>query len=78
MLKTYRKRFIQLNMLLVGIVLLLTLTLLGIYLYHNAYSELRMTMEAVVTKLMWIMGQTRDPDRVRELFYTPVQNDLVQ
>ena len=37
-----------------------------------------MTMEAVVTKLMWIMGQTRDPDRVRELFYTPVQNDLVQ
>ena len=37
-----------------------------------------MTMEAVVTKLMWIMGQTRDPDRVREFFYTPVQNDLVQ
>ena len=37
-----------------------------------------MTMEAVVTKLMWIMGQTRDPDRVRVLFYTPVQNDLVQ
>ncbi len=51
MLKTYRKRFIQLNMLLVGIVLLLTLTLLGIYLYHNAYSELRMTMEAVVRPL---------------------------
>ena len=37
-----------------------------------------MTMEAVVTKLMWIMRQTRDPDRLRELFYTPVQNDLVQ
>ena len=37
-----------------------------------------MTLEAVVTKLMWILGQTRDPDRVRELFYTPVQNDLVQ
>lgn len=56
MLKTYRKRFVQLNMLLVGIVLLLTLTLLGVYLYHNAYTELKMTMEAVVRPLDAVAG----------------------
>lgn len=37
-----------------------------------------MTTEAIVTKLMWILGQTIVPDEVRELFYTPVQNDLMQ
>ena len=37
-----------------------------------------MTMEAVVTKLMWILGQTGDPEEIRRLFYTPVQKDLVQ
>ena len=26
-----------------------------------------MTLEATVTKLMWILGQTREPDRIREL-----------
>ena len=36
-----------------------------------------MTTEAIVTKLMWILGQTTEPERVRELFYTPVQNDLM-
>lgn len=37
-----------------------------------------MTTEAVVAKLMWILAQTHDPRRVRELFYTPVQFDLLQ
>lgn len=36
-----------------------------------------MTTEAVVTKLMWILGQTREAGRVRELFYTPVANDIL-
>ncbi len=36
-----------------------------------------MTTEAVVAKLMWILGLTSDPRRVRELFYTPVANDLL-
>lgn len=36
-----------------------------------------MTTEAVVAKLMWILGQTRDPDTVRELFYAPVANDIL-
>lgn len=37
-----------------------------------------MTTEAVVAKLMWIRALTRDPQRVRSLFYTPVQRDLLQ
>ncbi len=36
-----------------------------------------MTTEAVVTKLMWIRGQTREGERVRALFYTPVANDIL-
>ena len=36
-----------------------------------------MTTEAVVAKLMWILGQTSDPERVQALFYTPVANDLL-
>lgn len=35
-----------------------------------------MTTEAVVTKLMWILGQTSDPSRISQLFYTPVHCDL--
>ena len=37
-----------------------------------------MTLEAAVTKLMWVLGQTSDPDEIRELFYRPVQNDMIQ
>ena len=36
-----------------------------------------MTMEAVVTKLMWILGQTRDKDEIRRMFYTPVNYDTI-
>lgn len=37
-----------------------------------------MTLEAVATKLMWVLGQTREPEEVKKLFYTPVQHDLIQ
>ncbi len=37
-----------------------------------------MTLEAIVTKLMWILGQTRDVERIRSLFYQPVQHDLIR
>ena len=37
-----------------------------------------MTLEAIVTNLMWILGQTRDPAAVREMFYRPVQHDLLR
>lgn len=36
-----------------------------------------MTLEATVTKLMWILGQTRDPKKVRELFYRTVNRDML-
>ena len=36
-----------------------------------------MTTEAIVTKLMWILGQTQDEDKIRELFYKPVQRDII-
>ena len=37
-----------------------------------------MTLEAAATKLMWVLGQTKEPARVRELFYRPVENDLIR
>ena len=36
-----------------------------------------MTLEATVTKLMWILGQTREPDRIRELFCRTVNHDIL-
>ena len=36
-----------------------------------------MTMEATVTKLMWILGQTGDSAEIRRLFQTPVQKDQI-
>ena len=36
-----------------------------------------MTLEATVTKLMWILGQTKEPSRVRELFYRTVNRDIL-
>ena len=36
-----------------------------------------MTTEAIVAKLMWIMGETHDPARVRTRFYTPVSKDIL-
>ena len=36
-----------------------------------------MTLEAAVTKLMWVLGMTNDPEEIRVLFYTPVQNDII-
>ena len=36
-----------------------------------------MTLEAAVAKLMWVLGQTRASEQVRELFYRPVQHDII-
>lgn len=50
---------------------------------HRAKKELGlieaygMTSEAVVTKLMWILGRTQDGDEIRRLFETPVQKDQI-
>ena len=36
-----------------------------------------MTAEAALTKLMWVLGQTADPDEIARLFYRPVYNDIL-
>jgi len=36
-----------------------------------------MTLEAVVAKTMWILGQTSDREVFRKLFYRPVQRDIL-
>lgn len=36
-----------------------------------------MTTEAVVTKLMWILGRTAERDEIGRLFYTPVAHDIL-
>lgn len=36
-----------------------------------------MTTEAVVAKLMWILGQSRDPQEIRSRFYAPVFHDIL-
>ncbi len=46
----------------------------------NAFGLLEsydMTLEATVTKLMWILGQTKDRGRARELFYRTVNRDIL-
>ncbi len=36
-----------------------------------------MTLEATVTKLMWILGQTRDREMIRSLFYQTINRDIL-
>lgn len=36
-----------------------------------------MTLEATVTKLMWILGQTKNKDEIRHLFYTTINRDIL-
>ncbi len=44
---------------------------------HNILEAYDMTTEAVVTKLMWILGITKDIEKVKELFYTTISNDIL-
>jgi L-asparaginase len=44
---------------------------------YKVIESLDMTLESVLTKLMWIMGQTKDFDKVKELFYTRISNDIM-
>ena len=36
-----------------------------------------MTIEAMVCKLMWILGKTSDRNKIKELFYTPIDHDIL-
>ena len=37
-----------------------------------------MTSESLYAKMMWILGQTKDPQEVSRLFYTPVAHDMLR
>ncbi len=43
----------------------------------NIIEAYDMNTEAVVCKLMWILGQTRDPEEIERLFYTTISNDIL-
>ena len=45
---------------------------------HGVLQAHTMTVEAVVTKLMWVLTQTQDLDTIKQLFYTPVAHDLLR
>jgi L-asparaginase len=36
-----------------------------------------MTLESAITKLMWIMGETKDFDEVKDKFYTRINEDIM-
>ena len=54
---------------------------LGVYAVGHEAEELGlletgdMTLEAAVTKVMWILGQTKDPDTIRSMFTTTIAHD---
>lgn len=55
---------------------------LGVYEVGRAYSQhpgilkgADMTYEALVVKTMWALGQSRDPEHIRQLFYRPINHD---
>ena len=55
---------------------------LGVYEVGRAYVDRPgilkgddMTTEALVAKTMWALGQTRDAEELRELFYRPINHD---
>ena len=43
----------------------------------NMIEAYDMTLEATVTKLMWIMAQTHDPQRIKAMFYTTINHDIL-
>lgn len=43
---------------------------------NNILEAYDMTTESAFAKAMWILAQTKDPKKIRELFYTPVAMDL--
>lgn len=45
--------------------------------HYNVLQAYDMTIESAITKLMWIMGETKDFERVKEKFYTRINDDLL-
>lgn len=44
---------------------------------YNLLQAYDMTIEAVVTKLMWLLAQTKDPAEIEKAFYTPIAKDIL-
>ncbi len=44
---------------------------------YQLLETLDMTLESTVTKLMWVLGQTEDPEEIRRLFLTSINYDLL-
>ncbi len=44
---------------------------------YQVIEAYNMTLEATVTKLMWILGKTRDNHEIRRLFYEPICYDHI-
>jgi len=44
---------------------------------YNVLESLDMTIESAVVKLMWIMGQTKNFNEVKELFYKKINEDII-
>ena len=36
-----------------------------------------MTLESTIAKTMWILGQSRDPEKFRDLFYQTINHDML-
>ncbi len=60
-MREYRKRFVELNMLLLGLVLLVMMAAVAFYMYRDYYSDLRATMEQVVEPLAAFGGESVPP-----------------
>lgn len=44
---------------------------------YNLLQAYDMTIEAVVTKLMWLLGRGGDFQTIQQGFYTPVAQDIL-
>ncbi len=44
---------------------------------HGMLEAYDMTLEATVTKLMWILGETRTPQTIHNMFYQTVNRDML-
>lgn len=44
---------------------------------YNMLEAYDMTIECCIAKMMWILGQTNDTEKIHELFYTTISKDIL-